>query len=551
VCMPKNRQERRSRNRKSLQQSSIPNSLATWGKDDGVTMLVKSMLDGSGSVPLSQGGGDFLEEGTTGNTNIRQCLRKVADAHFTAAMKVLSSSGVAPYCDDTIKALEANHPYKPPISMSSNTFYEPLLVAYIDSVVGRIKSFPKGTLCGRDGLRAQHILDVICGEGSATAKNLLKTITLVVNLWLAGRCPPMLVEFVASAPLTPLLKQVCMPKNRQERRFRNRKSLQQSSIPNSLATWGKDDGITMLVKSMLDGSGSVPLRQGGAMKVLSSFGVAPYCDDTIKALEANHPYKPPISMSSNTFSEPLLVADIEVSLVALNRFLKAINLVVNLWLAGRCPPMLVEFVASAPLTPLLKKDNEDVFGCEASWGAISRDADFIKEMALRRATNSIENIVVCGGPFFENLQCRLASLPIRFGGLGLYSTKVASSYAFVASRAQSWVLQHHILRNSDICEMDDDYVSALACLRDTILSFDFSCFTNKDPPLFKPNRHWILLFFVDAICPVCRKACLDSFGEYAVHYKELTCFKYRHDMVMNVLYDICRRVGSPSRKKHL
>nr|GEW25996.1 zinc finger, CCHC-type [Tanacetum cinerariifolium] len=205
VCMPKNRQERRSRNRKSLQQSSIPNSLATWGKDDGVTMLVKSMLDGSGSVPLSQGGGDLLKEGTTGNTNIRQCLRKVADVHFTAAMKVLSSSGVAPYCDDTIKALEAIHPYKPPLSMSSNTFSEPLLVAEIDSVVGRIKSFPKGTLCRRDGLRAQHILDVICGEGSATAKNLLKTITLVVNLWLAGRCPPMLVEFVASAPLTPLL----------------------------------------------------------------------------------------------------------------------------------------------------------------------------------------------------------------------------------------------------------------------------------------------------------------------------------------------------------
>ncbi|GJY65944.1 hypothetical protein Tco_0468182 [Tanacetum coccineum] len=92
----------------------------------------------------------------------------------------------------------------------------------------------------------------------------------------------------------------------------------------------------------------------------------------------------------------------------------------------------------------------------------------------------IENIVVCGGPFFGDLQWRLASLPIRFGGLGLYSAKLVSSYAFVASRAQSWVLQDHILRNSGICGMDDDYVSALACLRDTIPSFDFSGFTNKD-----------------------------------------------------------------------
>ncbi|GJY80775.1 hypothetical protein Tco_0493526 [Tanacetum coccineum] len=55
-----------------------------------------------------------------------------------------------------------------------------------------------------------------------------------------------------------------------------------------------------------------------------------------------------------------------------------------------------------------------------------------------------------------------ASLPIRFGGLGLYSEKLVSFYAFVASRAQSWVLQDHILRDSGICGMDDDYVSALA-----------------------------------------------------------------------------------------
>nr|GFB08984.1 putative reverse transcriptase domain-containing protein [Tanacetum cinerariifolium] len=109
--------------------------------------------------------GDLLEEGATGNTNIKLCLRKIADGHFTAAVKVLSSSGVAPYYGDTIKALEA-----------------------------------------KDGLRAQHILDALYGEGSATAAGLLKVITLVVNLWLAGRCPPILAEFVASAPLTSLFK---------------------------------------------------------------------------------------------------------------------------------------------------------------------------------------------------------------------------------------------------------------------------------------------------------------------------------------------------------
>nr|GEV25569.1 auxilin-like protein [Tanacetum cinerariifolium] len=36
----------------------------------------------------------------------------------------------------------------------------------------------------------------------------------------------------------------------------------------------------------------------------------------------------------------------------------------------------------------------------------------------------------------------------------------------------------------------------------------------------------ISLFPVDAICLVCRKACLDSSGEHAVHYKELPGFTY-------------------------
>ncbi|GKE16420.1 hypothetical protein Tco_1423997 [Tanacetum coccineum] len=62
-------------------------------------------------------------------------------------------------------------------------------------------------------------------------------------------------------------------------------------------------------------------------------------------------------------------------------------------------------------------------------------------------------------------------------------------------------------------------------------------------------RLMISLFPVDAICPVCRKTCLDSFGEYAVHCKELTGFKYRRDMVRDVLFDICRRAGISAKKE--
>nr|GEU99855.1 auxilin-like protein [Tanacetum cinerariifolium] len=161
--------------------------------------------------------------------------------------------------------------------------------------------------------------------------------------------------------------------------------------------------------------------------------------------------------------------------------------------------------------------------------------------------------------------------------------------------------------------MDDDYVSALACLRDTIPSFDFNGFTNEDTVTSKAQqtpanvlfsemvkdmkvhfdmtmrqkavfeclraphaqdfllailidglgqhmspveyrtilkyRLMISLFLVDAICHVCREACLDSFGKHAVHCKELSGFKYRHDMVRDVFFDMCRRAWISIKKE--
>ncbi|GJW79180.1 putative reverse transcriptase domain-containing protein [Tanacetum coccineum] len=201
-------------------------------------------------------------------------------------------------------------------------------------------------------------------------------------------------------------------------------------------------------------------------------------------------------------------------------------------------------------------------GVKLLGGAVSRDADFISGLAMRRAANAVD---------------LMGLLP-----------------------------QLHDPQN-------DDYVSALACLRDTIPSFDFSGFTNKDNvpskaqqtlanvffsemvkdmevyfditmrqkavfeclrvphaqnfllavPIDRLGQHMspvkyltilkyrvmIPLFLVDVICPVCRKACLDSFWEHAIHCKELSGFKYRHDMVRDVLFDICRRAGISAKKE--
>ncbi|MCI96627.1 hypothetical protein A2U01_0117927, partial [Trifolium medium] len=67
---------------------------------------------------------------------IKQCLRKVADGHFTTAVKVLGSSGVAPCNENTVKILEDKHPYRPPPSMPTTLFSEAPLVADVDTVLG-------------------------------------------------------------------------------------------------------------------------------------------------------------------------------------------------------------------------------------------------------------------------------------------------------------------------------------------------------------------------------------------------------------------------------
>jgi hypothetical protein len=74
------------------------------------------------------------------------------------------------------------------------------------------------------------------------------------------------------------------------------------------------------------------------------------------------------------------------------------------------------------------------FGLRTCQPIHMEDAAILFDKGLRGA---VENFVVGGGPFFGDLQWRIASLPIKVGGLGLYSAIEAASYAFVASRAQS------------------------------------------------------------------------------------------------------------------
>ncbi|GJS63876.1 hypothetical protein Tco_0678440 [Tanacetum coccineum] len=241
VCRPKNRQEHRSGNKKSLQQSSILKSLATWGKGDGITKLVKRMLDGSGSVSLGEGGGDFPEESVSG-------------------------------------------PW----------------------------GFERG------------------GRWSATATDLLKAITSVVNLWLAGRCPPILAEFVASAPLTSLMK----PEN----------------------------GIRPIAY-LSDFQFGVGVS-GGAEAVLHSANrlLSEYHNDGYLAMLTKD--------FSNAVSGPGLGLELNIKKTEI------------FWLSCNGVKLREGLFLVDIRLPFL--------GVKLLGGAVNRDADFISEMAMRRAANAVD-----------------------------------------------------------------------------------------------------------------------------------------------------------------
>ncbi|GJY68554.1 hypothetical protein Tco_0471536 [Tanacetum coccineum] len=97
-------------------------------------------------------------------------------AIIRAAVEVLSYSGVAPYNEATLEDLKTKHPFKPPPSLPHISIDLHHLVASPAVVLDRIKSFPRGMSYGRDGLRAQHLMDCLSGADIAISDELARKI---------------------------------------------------------------------------------------------------------------------------------------------------------------------------------------------------------------------------------------------------------------------------------------------------------------------------------------------------------------------------------------
>ncbi|GJS48895.1 hypothetical protein Tco_0599016 [Tanacetum coccineum] len=102
--------------------------------------------------------------------------------------------------------LRAKHPLKHAPSLTQIPIDHHQFIASPIVVLDMIKSFPRGTSCRRDGLRDQHLMDCLSSVVMDNSDELVSLITQLVNLFLDGKCPKMLDEYIASAPLMLLVK---------------------------------------------------------------------------------------------------------------------------------------------------------------------------------------------------------------------------------------------------------------------------------------------------------------------------------------------------------
>ncbi|GJS27562.1 putative reverse transcriptase domain-containing protein [Tanacetum coccineum] len=510
-------------------------------------------------------------------------LGKSNDGHFTAVVKVLCSLGVAPFSTDTLTALLAKHPILPPPVIPGSLPSEPPLVVDVNSVLGSIQSFPKGTSCGRDGLRAQHILDALCGEGSAIAVGLLKAISVVVNLLLEGRCPKVLAEFVASAPLTPLLK----PDNGIRpiavgaiwRRLASKVAMRgvRKEMSKYLGDFQFGVGVPSGAEAVLHGANRFlnKFHSDGSLAMLTvDFSNAFNLVDRTTLLHEVRTRCPSISLwvdflygqsarldvgddhiwSTTGVQQwdplwPLLFALVLHPLV--HQIRDCCQLLFHAWYLND-GTIIGDVNEVAKAIDIIKAKGPRL-GLELN---IKKTEVFLAIMQWGEGEEWVVSPRLAGMRELLFASAQLQGVAKLLFGLRMcqpmYIREAVSIFDNGLRRAIEAIVDH-ILQGCGIDGADSDYGYALDRVRMSLPEFDLSGLGQHMSALeyrtILKYRLMIPLFPVDEPCPVCRKVCLDSFGEHAVHCKELPGFKYRHDLVRDVLYDVLKRAGISSKKE--
>ena len=131
---------------------------------------------------------------------------KIEDGNIKAALRILTSEDKPAINNEaTLNGLRQKHPSTAPDrSPSPCPFDFPALRVTDTEVLHVIRSFPAGSAGGPDGVRPQHILDMV--NNNENGSTLVSSITNLINLLLDGQCHPDIAPILFGGSLIALEK---------------------------------------------------------------------------------------------------------------------------------------------------------------------------------------------------------------------------------------------------------------------------------------------------------------------------------------------------------
>lgn len=138
-----------------------------WGEQKGPFKLLDTLMEET-SLPFNS----HTDEHPIRN-NVKHCLRKISDGHYSVVVKVLTSFEIASNTPKTGDFIEKKHSQTPLPNLPCYFHAKSSFLINTETIHHCIKFFPKGTFYGRDGLRSQHLLDAFCGAESTLKKSFL------------------------------------------------------------------------------------------------------------------------------------------------------------------------------------------------------------------------------------------------------------------------------------------------------------------------------------------------------------------------------------------
>jgi hypothetical protein len=181
------------------------------GKRQNLTTILKkrisafpsTIIEGNDQMARSA---QRIKSDSNQETLVKAVTSKLEAGNSKAAIRLLmSDDSFASPSAENVSRLKSKHP---PASLNLASVPKPDLAGHLSveetGVRSAVMSFPAGTAGGPDGLRPQHLKDMIsCKEGGP---KLLSALTAFTNVTLAGRCPAELLPIFFGGKLIALNK---------------------------------------------------------------------------------------------------------------------------------------------------------------------------------------------------------------------------------------------------------------------------------------------------------------------------------------------------------